>query len=867
MRTFRGARHGFQLQPALRASLVDLSRRRGATLFMTLVAGLQALIHGYAGEPEVTLGTPIAGRERTELERLIGFFVNTLVLRSQLSGELRFADLIDQVRETTLQAYAHQDLPFELLVDELQLARDLAHSPLFQVMFVFQNVPQAQPVLPGLAMTELPMGDGNARFELTLSMADVEGRLVGWLEHNTDLFDATTARRLVGHLENLLTAAAADSDRTLVGLSLLSEAERHQLAAEWNDTAAGSPRGGRIPPLFAAWARRFPEAVAVICGGESIRYGELERRVNRLARHLRRLGVGPEVRVGLCFDRSVDLIVGLMGILSAGGAYVPLDPSHPDERLAFMISNSGLRMVVTGQPASRLPAGATLVRLDALGEDVAGEGGDPLADRGDGANLAYAIYTSGSTGEPKGVLVSHESLANLTRAFTEVLALAPGDRFLMMPSIGFDASAGDIFPALTAGATLVMHPNPGELSGEELRRLCDEEGITVLDIPAALWQGWVDDLSRRGMKGILPTLRRVIVGGESITLERLGEWSRMTGGRAPVMGAYGPTEATVCTTTCTAWNGAASDAGGARLPLGRPLANSRVCLLDRDLRPVPPGALGEIHIGGAGLARGYLDLPALTAQRFLPDPFGEPGSRLYRTGDLARWLPSGDLTFLGRVDDQVKIRGFRVEPGEVEALLLQHPGIREGAVIVREDRAGQVRLLAYLVPEEGTGVTAGEIRSALQRQLPAYMIPSAFVLLPALPLTPHGKIDRGALPVPDPPGGGGSTFVPPRKPVEQGLAAIWKELLGIEAVGVFDDFFELGGHSLLAAQLVSRVREAFLVELPLRTVFENPTVAGLAEALDRQRPEDSAKTARLAEILQRIKQLSADEVDELLAEK
>ena len=867
VRSLRGGIVRFEVPEETVRSLAGLGRRTGTTLFMVLLAAFQTLLHRLTGEEDVVVGTPVAGRDRVELEPLIGFFVNTLPLRSRLSGGAPFCELLGQVREATLQAFAHQDLPFEKLVEELQPLRDLTRTPLFQAMFAFQNTPGAASEMPGLSLSQLPVETGVSRFDLTLVVSQPGGELGGLLEYNTDLFDSATVQRLANHLRALLAALVVDADRPLSGLPVLSESARHQLELEWNDMVTGTSGGERIDRWLAEQALRTPEAAALRCAGREWSYRALDGWAGRLAGRLRRLGVGPETRVGVCLERSPELIGSVVGILKAGGAYVPLDPAYPEDRIAFLLADSGAKLVVTDEHlARRLPGDLLALRIDRdLGD---GGGAAPEPDLC-GAHLAYVIYTSGSTGEPKGVMVSQRSMVNLAHAFRDFLELAPGDRFLMVPSVSFDASVGDIFPALMSGATLVLDPNPGELSGRDLQALCEREEITVLDIPAALWQTWVEDMERRQVRAALPALRKILVGGESLPLNRLETWNRLTGGKATLIGPYGPTEATVCSTLFALAEGARSleilPISLSRLPIGRPIGNLRIHLLDHDLHPVAIGRPGEVYIGGAGLARGYLGRPGSTAEKFVPDPFGwDPGGRLYRSGDLASRLPAGDLLFLGRVDHQIKVRGFRVEPGEIEAALLKHPQVRQGVVVARDDERGQKSLVAYVVPGGGGALSPGEIRSFLKACLPAYAVPSAFVCLDELPLNPHGKIDYRGLPAPGQSAPGAEISTDLQTPAEERLAEIWSGVLGIGAVGVHDDFFELGGHSLLAVQLVTRIGESFAVELPLRTVFDHPTIAGLAELLERDRHEES-KDERRARLLAMVSALSTEEVEELLA--
>ncbi|HEX3525994.1 MAG TPA: amino acid adenylation domain-containing protein, partial [Thermoanaerobaculia bacterium] len=689
--SFRGRALSFALPPALVRELTALTRRQGATLSMTLLAGFKALLARYSGREDLALGVAIANRTRHEIEGLIGFFVNTLVFRTDLGGAPGFARLVARVRETALAAYTHQDLPFERLVEELQPERDLSRNPLVQVMYGFQNFPRADAKVRGLVLSppEAPEDIGltarTAKFDLTLFLFEADGQLWGSLEYNRDLFEATTIQRLLAHFERLLAAAVAQPETAVTLLPLLSEGERHQLAREWNDTVTAHPAGASLQELFEEQVRNAPGAVAVIQGARSLSYAELNRRANRLAHRLRGLGVGPESRVGLCLERSPEMVVGLLGIVKAGGAYVPLDPDYPEERLALMVEDSALRALV-GEEATlaRLPIrlidGAGCILLDGgLGADLNAEPGpaDDFPMPAGGDSLAYVIYTSGSTGRPKGVMVHHRGWSNLADAQRRLFGLGPGDRVLQFASLSFDASAWEIAMAFSAGATLVLGPRERRLSREELTSLLRESTVATLP-PAVLSTLSPEDL---------PGLATLIVAGEACPLELARPWA--AGRRS--WNAYGPTEATVCAT-------AKLYGGEERLTIGRPIEGAQAHVLDGRGNPVPVGVAGELCLGGVGLARGYLNLPGRTAESFVPHPFAtRPGERLYRTGDLVQRLPDGEIKFLGRLDHQVKIRGFRIEPGEVEARLAEHPAVLQSYVLAREDVPGDRRLVAYVV--------------------------------------------------------------------------------------------------------------------------------------------------------------------------
>ncbi|HEV8577638.1 MAG TPA: amino acid adenylation domain-containing protein [Thermoanaerobaculia bacterium] len=845
---FRGARRSRWLPACLAADLERLAGERGATLFMLLAAGFAALLGRLSGQEDFGLAAPVAGRSRTELEGLIGFFVNTLVLRADPSGDPPFSELLARMRETALAAFAHQDLPFERLVEELGTRRDPARQPLAQALVVLQNAPQEPLVLPGLTLTPEEVGNGTAKLDLSLELARNEEGIAASLEVNGDLFDPATDARMLEQLEILLAAAAANPGLALSALPLLSEAARHQVIEEWGvgakhaaplqrpadfDIAEGLHR------LLEAVAARQPQAIAVTGeDGESLTYGDLDAQANRLARHLRSLGVGPGVLVGICLLPSSELVVASLAVVKAGGAYVPLDPGYPRERLAFLLADAGAHVVVTRtEQAGALAPDVPKILLDADAAAIARRSRRPLKGGAGADDPLYVIYTSGSTGRPKGVVVTHRNVARLFTATAPWFGFGVEDVWTLFHSFAFDFSVWEIWGALLHGGRLVVVPWWVSRAPDAFLDLLRSQRVTVLNQTPSAFRPLIHAACRSGAGDDL-SLRLVIFGGEALDPRHLAPWIERFGDRRPrLINMYGITETTVHVTYRPIRR---DDASAARSPIGQAIPDLSIRLLDRAFQPVPISVPGEICVGGAGVARGYLGRPELTAERFVPDP---GGARLYRSGDLGRWLPDGDLEVLGRIDHQVKVRGFRIELGEVEAALEGHPGVRESAVVAREEERGDRRLVAYVVPREEP-LPVGELRSYLQDRLPGHMVPAVFVTLAALPLTRHGKLDRAALPAPDRAAASEAPYSPPETPVEQALAASWAEVLDVPRIGLDDDFFALGGDSIRAIQVRARAEERGAL-FTLQELFRYPTVRDLARAV-RSAPAGSERSAPAA---------------------
>jgi amino acid adenylation domain-containing protein/non-ribosomal peptide synthase protein (TIGR01720 family) len=830
VQSLRGAGLSFLLPEPLRRDLRRLASNRGATLFTALLAAFDTLLHRYSGQDDIVVGTPVASRTRTEIEGLIGFFINSLVLRVDLSGDPSFDELLQRAKRAALDAFAHQDLPFEKIVEELQPKRSLSHSPLYQAALSL-SIPMAPLLLPGLTLTPLPLAGTTAKLDLILAMAETADGLSGQLEYSRDLFEASTLERFIGHFRSLLEHSVAEPARRLADLPLLGGAEWAQLLTEWNDTAKACPQEPLVHELFAAYTLQQPAAVAVASRQRQMTYGELEAKSNRLAHHLRALGVGPEVLVAICTDRTLERVVGIVATLKAGGAYVSLDPTYPHERLAFLLEDARAPVLLTeerfveGLPAS----GARILCLDGC-ELLSGREDAPPQSGVRPDHLAYVVYTSGSTGRPKGVEIPHAGLMNLVRWHQDLYAVRPGDRGTQVASPAFDASIWELWPYLAGGASLYLPDEETRLSSPGMIRWWSETGITLAYLMTPLAEGVLEQSIPPGLD---LQVRALIIGGDRLHRRPA------PGVGFRLMNHYGPAEYTV---TSTVVEVPPEGAGPARITIGRAVDNTEIYVLGRRGEPVPIGVPGELYVGGMGLARGYLRRPDLTAEKFLPHPWSAvPGARLYRTGDLVRYLPDGDLDFLGRLDHQVKIRGLRIELGEIESTLGQHPGLREVVVLAREDRPGDKRLVAYALPAEERRPTDQELRGFLRSHLPEYMVPTAFIFLDTFPLTPNGKVDRRALPAPET--APEAAYIPPRGPMEQTLATLWREVLGLERIGREDNFFDLGGHSLLLVRLRDRLQETLGREVPMLDMFQYTTLQTMAAHLAAPAISEALSTA------------------------
>ena len=824
VQSYRGARRRFRLNGSLAKGLRNRSRQEKTSLFNIFTAVLNVLLYRYTGSEDVVVGIPVADRDRPEVQSLIGFLIDTHALRTKLAGGMSFRELLAQVQMGLVSLYIHREIPFDQVVNSIQPVRNLSHAPLFQVMINCRDRDMQLMFvdLPGIEVESLLSHNRTSKFDFTLYPFD-DGKDV-WLEieYNRDLFDEDRILRLIGHYQTLLEAIVADPGQCLAKLPLLTAAERQQLLVEWNQTAVAYPTERCLPELFEEQVERAPNAAAVVFEGKQLTYRQLNQRANQLAHHLQGLGVGPDTLVAICVERSLDMVVGLLGILKAGGAYVPLDPSYPSARLAFMLRDSDARLLLTDQRLrKRLEDGSPNTGILCLDTDWETIGKSRSENPRCGAgpeSLAYVIYTSGSTGEPKGVEITHGGLLNLIFWHRYAYHVSPADRATQLAGVGFDASVWELWPYLSAGASIHIPDEDTRLLPERLRDWLVEHEVTLSFVPTPLAEALV----------ALPwpsntALRTLLTGGDRLTCH------------APALpfalvNHYGPTENTVVT-TCAVVDLESRD--GKVPPIGKPIGNTQTYVVDSQLQPVPIGVPGELLVGGAGLARGYLRRPELTAEKFIVSPFSrDPGARLYKTGDLVRYSPTGSIEFLGRNDDQLKIRGFRIESGEIESALAEHPAIQAAVVLAREDVPGEKRLTAYAATGS-LAPTVTDLRDYLKKRLPDYMIPSAFVFLRQFPLTPHGKIDRAALPAPE------STNTlrdevdaPSMMGVEKTVAGIVASLLGVAQVDAQANFFELGGHSLLGAQLIAQIRAAFGISLPLRRVFDAATVAGLSADIE-----------------------------------
>jgi amino acid adenylation domain-containing protein len=821
---FKGARQYMELSPKLTEALNDMSQKKGVTPFMILMTAFKILLYRYSGNDDVTVGIPIAGRNRTELEGLIGFFVNTLALRTDLSDNPTFNELLSRVSKGTQGAYDHQEMPFEVLVEELQPERDLSRNPIFQVCFSYQNETVPAMTIAGLTLTPVEIDSGTARFDMELQLWKAEDSIRGFIEYSTELFKKDTIVRMIEHFKMLLEGVVQGQDGPVARLPIMSNREVETIVHHWNNTAKDYDKNACIHHLFERQAAKTPDTVALVFENSSITYRELNERANCLAHYLKARGVGPEILVGICMERSIDMIVSLLGILKAGGAYIPLDPAYPKDRLAYMIEDSQMAMLVTQSSIKEMTSeyGVKSICVDTEWPQISVQSGEnPQADvKPD--NLAYIIYTSGSTGKPKGVQIIHKAVVNFLNSMEREPGITENDRLLSVTTLSFDIAVLEIFLPITTGACIVLASRDTATDGMKLIEKLTQHDITIMQATPATWRlllesGWTGS-----------NKLKILCGGEALPKELAAQ---LTPKVASLWNMYGPTETTI-------WSAVHKvDPAEEKILIGKPVDNTQIYILDEYLQPVPCGVTGELYIGGDGLSRGYLKRPELTGERFIQSPLtNEPGVLIYRTGDLARYMPDGKIEVLGRVDHQVKIRGFRIELGEIETVLSEHPAIREAAVAARELTAGDVRLIAYYIPEGESELSSSELRAFLKSDLPDYMLPSAYVVMNSLPLTPNGKLDRKALPNPqNMHAGREESYTAPSSDMERRIADIWKQVLKVDKVdkvGSDDNFFDLGGHSLLVAQVNSKLKELLKREINMIDMFKYPTVRSLAGFLD-----------------------------------
>jgi amino acid adenylation domain-containing protein len=845
--SYRGARQRFRIAPSLAGALRECSRREKVSLFTVFTAALDALFHRYTGQEDILLGIPLSDRERPEMQSMIGFLLHTQVLRTRLTGDMTFGQLLAPVQKGVLDLYSHSAVPFDQVVSKLRPKRNLSYSPLFQVMINWRDRDQLLSFIgmEKLEVESLLAESRTSKFDLTVMLTDGGDEIWMEMEYNTDLFDDARIERMAGHYQTLLEAVAANPDRRIAELPLLTEAERHKLLVEWNNTSVDFQDKRCVHQLVEAQAQLTPDGMAVVLDGRQLTYRELDARANQLARHLHSLGVGPESLVGLCVERSLEMVIGLLGILKAGGAYVPLDPTYPKERLAFMLEDSAAPVLLTqASLAQMFPTQQTrMVRLDSDWGQIAREADTAILSGVTSQHPAYVIYTSGSTGKPKGVMIPHQAAVNFLRSMREAPGLTAQDTMLAITTLCFDIAGLELWLPLSVGARIVIAKRETTMDGQALAAMLDECEATMMQATPSTWRM----LLTSGWKGN-PRLR-ILCGGEPWPRELARQLLERC---ESLWNMYGPTETTI-------WSAACKVSQGEDVLIGSPIANTQLYVVDRNLQPVPVGVAGELCIGGDGLARGYLKRPELTAEKFPPDPFsGKPGARIYKTGDLVRFKGDGKIEFLGRMDHQVKIRGFRIEIGEIEAALNRHPGVKTAAVTARDDSAGGKRLVAYVAPKHdhdgmddpksAGGKLISSLRDWLKSKMPEYMVPSDFVLLEAMPLTPNGKIDRKALPAPDlVRAESSSSYVAPRSPTEQLLSEIWARELGLEKAGVNDNFFDIGGHSLLLVRVQASLCKALNAKVSIVEMFQYPTIRSLASHLD----QPSAKPERLQKVQER----------------
>ncbi|HLP89583.1 MAG TPA: amino acid adenylation domain-containing protein [Nostocaceae cyanobacterium] len=832
--SYQGATVIFKIDREIGDRFKKFCDSHGTTLFMGFLAVFSTLLQRYSGQEDLLIGTPIANRNRKQIEDLIGFFVNTLVIHADLAGNPEFTTLLGRIKEETLEAFAHQDVPFEKIVEEIQPDRNLNQNPLFQVMFILQNAPMGKLELPDLTFTPLEMEQVTAKFDLSLSIIEAEQEIIGLWEYRTDLFTAETINRMVGHFQTLLTNILANPQQNLAQIPILTVKEQQQLLTQLNHNPVEFNQAKLVHQLIELQAEKTPDAIAVVWEDEHLTYRELNQKSNQLAHYLQSLGVKPDVLVGICVERSLEMIIGLLAVLKAGGAYVPIDPNYPQERIKFMLNDTKVSVLLTQQkliPQLDIPSQIQTICLDTDREIIGQYSQENPISRVRGNNLAYMIYTSGSTGKPKGVMIEHYSFLNFTQATIHEYQITESDRILEFFSISFDAAVESIYPCLVQGATLVLRTDEILTSIPKFIEKCHQWSITISSLTTAFWHQLAAELNKWNLT-LPPSLRLVIFGGEQALLDKVTAWQQQIKTDVKLINNYGPTETTVVATNCSLITKKLTSS----VPIGQPIPNMEVYILDPYLQPVPVGVAGELYISGAGVARGYFRRPDLTAEKFVPHPFSQKiGARLYKTGDLVRYLNDGNIEYLGRIDNQVKIRGFRVEIGEIEAILGEHPEILSTAIITNIDASGSKQLIAFVVPKSQPAPSPNTLREFLKAKLPNYMIPAHFVTLPNLPLTPNGKIDRKALAALKIEQNTNLTkCIPPRTPLENKLVKIWEEMLQIKPVGVTDNFFDLGGHSLLAIKLITAIEKQLQLNLPVVTLFRQGTIEKIAAVLEQK---------------------------------
>lgn len=829
--TYRGAQLSFPLDSALVASLRETCLRENVTLFMFMLAAFEILLARYAGQNDFAVGTNILGRDRPEYENLIGYFANVLALRARLDASFTVREFLQRTRQVTLDAFSHRELPFEKIIWDLRRTRDESRAPLFQVLFQTTQLEFHLNGLPGLEATPFFFDPHTSEYDISLDVRDMAARMECAFRYSADLFDAATITRMAQHYTNILREMIARPDTRIAELPILDASTRAQILVTWNDTRAEFPNAACIHELVAQQAARAPNAIAAQFENETLTYRELNARANQLAHHLIARGIAPEMRVGICIERSLEMVVALLGVLKAGAAYLPLEPNAPPARLQFILERANAALLITSASiAHSLALEIPRVTLPQDWNLLSQERDENPQGNVCASNLAYVIYTSGTTGQPKGVMIEHHALVNHATFFARDYDITARDRVLQFAPIAFDFSAEEIFPAWLGGATIVIRPEHAALTPREFFEFVARHQLTMLDLPTAFWHTLIQAMEETSL-ALPPCVRLVIVGGEQVDAQLFQKWRARVGTRARWVNTYGPTEATIAVTTFELATDARADLS---LTIGRPIANTQMYILDARMQPVPIGVDGDLHIGGEPIARGYLDAPELTAEKFVPNPFtASAAARLYKTGDRARYRADGQIEFRGRRDTQVKLRGFRIELSEIETTLAQHPDIQANVVVLREDEPNAKRLVAYLVARRPAPAPI-DLRMWLRARLPEYMLPSAFVFLDALPLTANGKVNRRALPAPE-----SITheldaeFIAPRTPAEERVAEIWREVLRVPRVGAADNFFDLGGHSLLATLAVARAETAFAQSIPLRSLFENPTVQEWARALEQ----------------------------------